>query len=263
MGGGSIRIYDKKLQSNIFDLLGVNKEEANEKFGFLMNAFKYGAPPHGGMAFGFDRLIMLLAGSKQIRDVIAFPKTTSAMSLMDNSPSLVDENQLDELGLKNQKNFNEKNNKIKWFRICVLQVLMIKILKKCFKKFESNIDIEGDTLHRWLEKEIDKIELLINDIIFTINKKGYIDPTDMILIHSSFDVKNKKIDDDVILHTHSGAIIAQTQGQKEYYNAVLNNDIIFALSPAGTGKTYQAVACAVSALKNNEVEKIIITRLCC
>ena len=103
VGGGSIRIYDKKLQSNIFDLLGIDKEEANEKFGFLMNAFKYGAPPHGGMAFGFDRLIMLLAGSKQIRDVIAFPKTTSAMSLMDNSPSLVDENQLDELGLKIKK----------------------------------------------------------------------------------------------------------------------------------------------------------------
>tara|TARA_Y100000590_G_C15729413_1_gene1016421 strand:+ start:165 stop:1937 length:1773 start_codon:yes stop_codon:yes gene_type:complete len=100
IGGGSIRIYDKKLQSKIFDLLGISNEEANEKFGFLMNAFKYGAPPHGGMAFGFDRLIMLLVGSKQIRDVIAFPKTTSAMSLMDNSPSKVDEKQLDELGLR-------------------------------------------------------------------------------------------------------------------------------------------------------------------
>ena len=74
-------------------------EEADEKFGFLMNAFKYGAPPHGGMAFGFDRLIMLLVGSTQIRDVIAFPKTTSAMSLMDNSPSAVDIDQLEELGL--------------------------------------------------------------------------------------------------------------------------------------------------------------------
>ena len=99
IGGGSIRIYDKKLQSKIFDLLGISNEEANEKFGFLMNAFKYGAPPHGGMAFGFDRLIMLLVGSKQIRDVIAFPKTTSAMSLMDNSPSIVDAQQLKELGL--------------------------------------------------------------------------------------------------------------------------------------------------------------------
>jgi len=103
VGGGSIRIYDKNLQSKIFDLLGVNKKDADEKFGFLMNAFKYGAPPHGGMAFGFDRLIMLLAGSKQIRDVIAFPKTTSAMSLMDNSPSNVDSMQLDELGLKIKK----------------------------------------------------------------------------------------------------------------------------------------------------------------
>ena len=100
IGGGSIRIYNKALQSKIFDLLGITKEEAEEKFGFLMTAFKYGAPPHGGMAFGFDRLIMLLAGSKQIRDVIAFPKTTSAMSLMDNSPSIVDIKQMDELGLK-------------------------------------------------------------------------------------------------------------------------------------------------------------------
>ena len=100
IGGGSIRIHDKKLQSKIFDLLGITKEDAEEKFGFLMNAFKYGAPPHGGMAFGFDRLIMLLANSKQIRDVIAFPKTTSAMSLMDNSPSKVDVVQLEELGLK-------------------------------------------------------------------------------------------------------------------------------------------------------------------
>ena len=100
LGGGSIRIYDSKLQAKIFKLLGVEKNEAEEKFGFLMNAFKYGAPPHGGLAFGLDRIIMLLTGSNQIRDVIAFPKTTSAMSLMDNSPSQVDGEQLDDLGLK-------------------------------------------------------------------------------------------------------------------------------------------------------------------
>ncbi len=99
LGGGSIRIYESELQSKIFSLLGIDEKEADEKFGFLLGAFKYGAPPHGGMAFGFDRIIMLLAGSKQIRDVIAFPKTTSATSLMDNSPSSADEKQLDELGL--------------------------------------------------------------------------------------------------------------------------------------------------------------------
>ena len=105
LGGGSVRIHDSNLQSKIFTLLGIEEEEANEKFGFLLGAFKYGAPPHGGMAFGFDRIIMLLAGSKQIRDVIAFPKTTSATSLMDDSPSLADKKQLDELGLvlKNNK----------------------------------------------------------------------------------------------------------------------------------------------------------------
>jgi len=99
LGGGSIRIHDSNLQAKIFKLLGVSDEDANEKFGFLMNAFKYGAPPHGGMAFGLDRIIMLLTGSTQIRDVIAFPKTTSAMSLMDNSPSSVDQDQLNDLGL--------------------------------------------------------------------------------------------------------------------------------------------------------------------
>ena len=99
LGGGSIRIHDSDTQKKIFDILGISDTEAEEKFGFLMNAFKYGAPPHGGMAFGFDRIVMLLAGSNQIRDVIAFPKTTSATSLMDNSPSNVDDNQLDELGL--------------------------------------------------------------------------------------------------------------------------------------------------------------------
>jgi len=100
LGGGSIRIHDKELQSRVFDLLGIEKNEAQEKFGFLMDAFKYGAPPHGGIAFGLDRIVMLLAGCNQIRDVIAFPKTTSAMSLMDNSPSPVDSKQLDELGLQ-------------------------------------------------------------------------------------------------------------------------------------------------------------------
>ena len=106
IAGGSIRIHKRDLQQKAFSLLGVSDEEAEEKFGFLMNAFRYGAPPHGGIAFGFDRIAMLMSGSQQIRDVIAFPKTTSAMSLMDNSPSNVDEKQLIELGLS----INEKKD---------------------------------------------------------------------------------------------------------------------------------------------------------
>lgn len=100
IAGGSIRIYKKELQQKMFKLLNISDEEANNKFGFLMDAFEYGAPPHGGIAFGFDRMAMLFAGRKSIRDVIAFPKTSSAMSLMDGAPSGVSEKQLKELGIK-------------------------------------------------------------------------------------------------------------------------------------------------------------------
>ena len=100
IAGGSIRIHSSDVQHKMFEALGIGKEEAEEKFGFLMNAFKYGAPPHGGIAFGFDRMAMLFADKNSIRDMIAFPKTTSALSLMDNAPANVDEAQLKELHIK-------------------------------------------------------------------------------------------------------------------------------------------------------------------
>ena len=103
IAGGSIRIHSPEVQEKVFSLLGLTQEEAVDKFGFLVEALRYGAPPHGGIAFGFDRLVMLLAGTENIRDVIAFPKTTSATSLMDDSPSDVDNHQLRDLGLEIKK----------------------------------------------------------------------------------------------------------------------------------------------------------------
>ncbi|MEM7160856.1 MAG: aspartate--tRNA ligase [Bacteroidota bacterium] len=99
IGGGSIRIHDKAIQSRMFDLLGFTKEEAQAQFGFLMNAFEYGAPPHGGIAFGFDRLCSLFGGSDSIRDFIAFPKNNSGRDVMIDAPAPVDSEQLDELSL--------------------------------------------------------------------------------------------------------------------------------------------------------------------
>ena len=100
IGGGSIRIFDKDLQSRMFDLLGFSKEEAEAQFGFLMNAFKYGAPPHGGLAFGFDRLVAILDGNEVIRDYIAFPKNNSGRDVMIDAPAKIADEQLDELELK-------------------------------------------------------------------------------------------------------------------------------------------------------------------
>ena len=100
IGGGSIRIFDRDLQSKMFDLLGFSKEEAEAQFGFLMNAFKYGAPPHGGLAFGFDRLVAILDGNEVIRDYIAFPKNNSGRDVMIDAPASIANEQLDELELK-------------------------------------------------------------------------------------------------------------------------------------------------------------------
>ena len=100
IGGGSIRIHDKELQKQVFNLLGFSDEEAHEKFGFLMEAFEYGAPPHGGIAFGLDRICAVIAGSDSIRDFIAFPKNNSGRDVMLDAPSKIDDDQLNELGLQ-------------------------------------------------------------------------------------------------------------------------------------------------------------------
>jgi aspartyl-tRNA synthetase len=108
LGSGSIRIHRRDIQEAVMQVVGIGKEEAERRFGFLLRAFQYGAPPHGGIALGVDRIVMLMAGRSSLRDVIAFPKTTSAASLMDGAPAPVDPKDLKELRIRIEKETNGK-----------------------------------------------------------------------------------------------------------------------------------------------------------
>ena len=107
LGGGSIRIHKEEIQKEVFKLMGISDEEAEEKFGFLLDAFKFGAPPHGGFALGLDRMIMLMTGASSIREVIAFPKTQKAQCVLTQAPSEVDQEQLNDLSLRIRKQITE------------------------------------------------------------------------------------------------------------------------------------------------------------
>jgi len=149
IGGGSIRIFDRDLQSRMFDLLGFSKEEAEAQFGFLMNAFKYGAPPHGGLAFGFDRLVAILDGNEVIRDYIAFPKNNSGRDVMIDAPAAIADEQLNELQLAIKNQFQQIRFNSQNVNIDIAKDLFKDIVNKTFNDLYNNdsyINLENITL---------------------------------------------------------------------------------------------------------------------
>ena len=136
VGGGSIRIHDRNIQEKMFEILGFSEEESEAQFGFLMSAFEYGAPPHGGIAFGFDRLCALFGGKDNIRDFIAFPKNNSGRDTMIDAPSLLDKQQTDELGIELPK-LKDKFS----FLIAISEIITNKIMKAVW---EVHINIPKD-----------------------------------------------------------------------------------------------------------------------
>lgn len=173
IGGGSIRIFDKDLQSKMFDLLGFSKEEAEAQFGFLMNAFKYGAPPHGGLAFGFDRLVAILDGNEVIRDYIAFPKNNSGRDVMIDAPAAIADEQLDELELELNLKYNSNLIRNNSNNFIIIKNLLSKLIRSVdyqnenFKELlilKDNINISSNKSLK-TENKIYKLNNLISAII--------------------------------------------------------------------------------------------------